>query len=67
MKYWHRKGLFYYTFLHVYGNGILKGIVTKKLDFVSYHLIKWWHGQKKLDLMAMDSYFKDKLENKEKV
>lgn len=57
---WKRKGFFYYAKLNVYGgNGSLKGTVTKKLDFVSYHLIKLVHGQEKLNQMAMTSIFKD--------
>ena len=59
MKYWKRKGLFYYATLNVYTNNALRGTVTKKLDFVSYHLIRLIHEQEKLENIALSSYFKD--------
>jgi len=58
MKLWKRKGLFYYAELSCY-RGPYTWVVTKKLDFVSCHLIKWWHGERKLTDMAMTSAFND--------
>ena len=38
---WKREGLFYYSIVQVFnGNLKLIGTVTRRLDFVSYHLIK---------------------------
>ena len=59
MNPWKRKGLFYYATLTVYGNAVVRGTVKKKLDFVSYHLIMWIHGESKLRAMALRSFFED--------
>ena len=60
---WKREGLFYVVRLQT-SVLTLKGNrrtlnVTKKLDFVSYHLIKWYHGEKKIIDMAhnMDGFY----------
>lgn len=65
MKYWKRKGLFYYANLELFsGFGMHLGTVTKRLDFVSFHVIKWIHGDRKLLDMALNSIFKDMFEEK---
>lgn len=52
---WERKGLFYYATLKWYKNNILICTTTKKLGFISYHLIKKIHGIKGLNEMARKS------------
>jgi len=49
MNPWVRKGLTYEVTL-AYANGLT---VTKRLDFLAYHLIKWIHGEQKLIEIAM--------------
>ena len=49
---WKRKGLFYKADFRIYRNGRIIGDYTKRLDFISYHVIKWIHGEKKLIDMA---------------
>lgn len=49
---WTRKGIFYYARVNVYRNHQYAGTIVKKLDFVSYHLIRWYHGEKELARMA---------------
>lgn len=52
---WKRRGLIYYASIHICDhNGRHNGTITKKLDFISYHLIKILHGKKKLREMAAD-------------
>lgn len=51
---WYRDGLFYKTNVHVYRHGRLYGKITRKLDPISYHLIKLIHGDRKLREMAYD-------------
>lgn len=52
-SYWKRKGLFYYATLQFFRGQQSIGVLTKKLDFVSYHLIKVFHGTKGLNEMAL--------------
>lgn len=52
-SFWQRKGFFYYAKINYYSGGELLGTITKKLDFVSYHLIRKIHGVKGLNDMAM--------------
>lgn len=60
MNPWKRKGLFYYATYDFYtGGGIFVCKSKKKLDIVSYHVIKWWHGEEKLRSMALNTAFKD--------
>lgn len=56
---WKRKGLFYHTSISVYRTNGYIFTSSKKLDLISYHLIKLIHGQEKLDNMAMDSILKE--------
>lgn len=51
---WKRKYLFYYTTLYI-SRGHFHWTIVKKLDFVSYHVIKWIHGVKGLNEMANKS------------
>lgn len=51
MSIWNRKGLFYYAYL-AWKAGSRTGVVEKKLDFVSYHLIRLIHGEERLEQMA---------------
>jgi hypothetical protein len=50
---WTRHGLFYYATVQIFRGQRSVGNVTKKLDFLSYHLIKRFHGVKVLNHMAM--------------
>lgn len=58
---WSREGLFYVARLAL--NRIddegryRKAYMTRKLDFISYHLIRWYHGEEKLIDMAYDTRF----------
>lgn len=55
VTYWKRKGFAYYAYIHISdSNGRYNGTINKKLDFISYHLILWFHGEKKLQEMAAD-------------
>ena len=45
MNPWVRNGLMYEVTMVLVNR---RGTVTKRLDFLSYHLIKWIHGEKKL-------------------
>lgn len=49
---WKRKGFFYYAMLQAQKRGRLITI-TRKLDFISYHLIRLIHGDDKLIDMAL--------------
>lgn len=49
---WNRKHLFYYARCNVYSRHIYQGTITKRLDFISYHMIKWWYGEQYLIRMA---------------
>lgn len=51
---WRRKGIFYRVDWYLYRGGTLVGTYSKKLDFLSYHMIKFFHGNKKLISMAYD-------------
>lgn len=60
MNPWKRKGLFYHASLNIYGgSNVYLCTVNKRLDFVSYHFIKWIHGQGKLNQMATNSFLND--------
>lgn len=61
---WARKGIFYYSTLQIYKGPTKVGAVTKKLDFLSYHLIKRFHGIKGLNEMAMKTTMKAVLGHK---
>lgn len=54
---WHREGLFYVARLN-WIRGSYKGTVEKRLDFISYHLIRYFHGEQKLRDMALNSVLK---------
>jgi hypothetical protein len=59
-KYWKREGLKYVATTDAYrilpdGRKHHVGFYYKKLGFVAYHLIKWIHGQEKLDKMALNT------------
>lgn len=58
---WVREGLFYVAtlqFCRPSGDKFHKvGTITRKLDFISYHLIKKIHGEQKLIDMAYDLRF----------
>lgn len=47
---WNRKGLFYIAKVQFAWYEDL--VITRKLDFVAYHLIKYFHGELKLIEMA---------------
>ena len=53
---WIRKGLVYHATINVYGGKTYKyrGTVRKRLNFISYHGIKWYYGEQKLIDMAYD-------------
>lgn len=55
-KYWTRKGLFYYAYIDVYKTWgptkIHVGTVERCYDFVTYHLIKWIHGEEEMQKLA---------------
>lgn len=51
MNPWSRNG-FFYTCTKQYANNGYVLFHTKKLDIISYHLIKWIHGEAKLIEMA---------------
>lgn len=50
---WERRGCFYHAELDLWVEGKVMGTMIKKLDFVSYHLIKLIHGESKLRDMAL--------------
>jgi hypothetical protein len=56
---WTRVGFYYYAETDVYrtrpGFKIKIGSLSKRLHFVSYHLIKLFHGQAYLDKMALNT------------
>lgn len=53
MNPWKRKGLSYTTKLYFWSPELNQEIVIlKKLGFISYHLIKWLHGETALMDMA---------------
>jgi len=56
---WERKGLFYYAIMKLYlpDNGTV--IITKRLNFMAYHLIKFIHGEAKLSDMAITATFEE--------
>jgi hypothetical protein len=58
MNPWQRRGWFYYATLTVIRGGYTWN-VTKKLDFISYNVIKWIHGEEKLSDMAMKTVRND--------
>jgi len=58
MTNWKRKGIFYYINVNVYSSSGKNLIFTKRIDFVSYQLIKLIHGKQRLDDIAIDSVFK---------
>lgn len=48
---WKRKGIFYIATVvveKIEGDRLLTLTITRKLDFIAYHLIKKFHGEKKL-------------------
>lgn len=49
---WHRKGYFYVAQAN-YIRGQYKGTITRKLGFVTYHLIRRIHGDQVLRDMAL--------------
>lgn len=55
---WTRKGWFYVATVNIYsglnreGYGQYIGTVTKKLGFITYHFIRWIHGDEVLRKMA---------------
>lgn len=56
VTYWKRKG-FYYVSVSLWTDPAdptydLK--VTRKYDFFSYHLIRWYHGEAKMEELAED-------------
>jgi hypothetical protein len=48
---WFREGLYYVAKTNVY-RGTEHWTVTKKLFFITYHLLRWIHGDAKLHEMA---------------
>lgn len=59
-RYWKRRGFFYYSVLHLYASGGTRytGSINRRLNFVAYNMIKWFHGEKKLEEMALNSIFR---------
>lgn len=56
---WTRKWFFYYARVNVYyRNHQYAGTIIKKLDPVSYHLIRWIHGEEELKRMALTTRLK---------
>jgi hypothetical protein len=53
MNPWKRDGLVY-IYRREWIEGPIKHTLVRKLDFVTYHLIKWIHGESKLIEMAED-------------
>lgn len=54
IHYWKYEGIFYVARMNVYRNGVYRGTIERHLDFISYHLIRWIHGEEKLKEMATD-------------
>jgi len=52
---WKRKGLSYVAKVSVYLLSGEKYVIERKLGFISYHLIRWYHGDQKLKKLAMDT------------
>ena len=51
VEFWKREGFYYVSRIYV-NDQWSRGTITKKLDFVSYHLIRLIHGEKGLREMA---------------
>lgn len=49
---WSRRGIFYYARMNVYSRHVYQGTITKRLDFMSYHMILWMYGEEYLNRMA---------------
>ena len=55
-----RKGFSYKAEIAYYYPNI-RGKITLKLDFIAYHMIKWYHGEDKLNQLVFDRI--EKLKN----
>lgn len=51
MTNWKRKGLFYYYEFDILDSNYFWRL-TKKLNFFTYHIIKWVHGEETLEKMG---------------
>jgi len=51
---WTRRGLIYRAQTNVFDGRTYRylGTFTTKMNFISYHLIKWWHGEEELVRLA---------------
>lgn len=53
VEYWKREGLMYVSRMHI-STPSCHGTITRTLDFISYHLILVFHGEKRLREMASE-------------
>lgn len=51
VKLWERKGFYYYAYIYI-NDRYHQGTIVKKLDYISYHLIRLIHGEERLMDMA---------------
>jgi len=49
---WNRRGIFYIANVRVFRNHQYVGTITKRLDFITYHLIKYFNGEERLIQMG---------------
>lgn len=57
---WHRKG-FRYQFVLEYKAPLLSNRIVVSYDWITYKLIRWYHGQPALDMQITDRI--EKLKN----
>lgn len=51
VKLWERKGIYYYAYIYI-NERSRQGTIVKKLDCISYHIIRLIHGDERLMDMA---------------
>lgn len=60
---WNRKGFYYYAYIYLYKEGKYFGTITKELDFITYHILRFLHGEQKMIEMASESAYLSKEED----
>lgn len=53
---WHRKGM-RYQFVIDYDYALQRGTVTVSYDWLTYHLVRWYHGEE-----AMQEQIEDRID-----
>lgn len=52
---WKRIGFFYVSRMDLYKGNQKVGIVIRQLSYFTYHLIRLWHGEKKMIEMTQNA------------